>query len=397
MTPGYLGLFAGQAMQQEMTDGVVTAMSCANDVELVAQELARQLIHPHLGFVLFFCSAEYDLQSLGAALEQHFGGINLVGCTTAGEITTQGYGRGCVSAVGFDHRSFSIASGLIDEMERFSLIDAQQLVERLVKDCRTNELASIKGHSFALTLLDGLSSREEVVLGALSAALGSNPHFGGSAGDDNHLTHTHVYYGGQFHTGAAVVVLFNTWLDFEVFSTHHIEPCAEKLVVTRADSASRRVYELNAAPAAQEYAELIGVPLAELDHRVFAANPLAVRISEQYYVRSIQRVNEDLSLTFYCAVENGIVLTAMQPGPLLPNLEGVFDGLRERLGPLLLTIGCDCFLRRLEIEGHGGVEPVSAFLRSQPVIGFNTYGEQFNGMHINQTFTGVAIGRPGRG
>jgi hypothetical protein len=183
-------------MQQELTEGVVTAMSGARDVELVAQELARQLIHPHLGFVLFFCSAEYDLQGLGEALEQHFGGIILIGCTSAGEITPQGYGRGCVSAVGFDHRSFSIASGLIDEMERFSLIDAQQLVERLVGDCRNNELAPIKGHSFALTLLDGLSSREEVVLGALSAAFGSIPHFGGSAGDDNHLTHTHVYYGG---------------------------------------------------------------------------------------------------------------------------------------------------------------------------------------------------------
>ncbi len=384
-------------MQREQTEGVITATSSATDVELVAQELARQLIHPHLGFVLFFCSAAYDLQRLGEALDSYFGGINLIGCTSAGEITPNGYGRGCVSAVGFDHRSFSIASGLIDEMERFSLIDAQQLVERLVKDCRTNELASIKGHSFALTLLDGLSSREEVVLGALSAALGSIPHFGGSAGDDNHLTHTHVYYGGEFHTGAAVVVLFNTWLDFEVFSTHHIQPCAEKLVVTRADSASRRVYELNAAPAAQEYAELIGVPLEALNHRLFAAHPLAVRISEQYYVRSIQRVNEDLSLSFYCAVENGIVLTAMRPGPLLPNLEEVFAGLRERLGPLLLTIGCDCFLRRLEVEDQGGVEPVSAFLRNQPVIGFNTYGEQFNGMHINQTFTGVAIGRPGRG
>jgi len=383
-------------MQHSLTEGVVTATSCATDVEVVAQELARQLIHPHLGFVLFFCSAEYDLQGLGEALDQYFGGITLVGCTSAGEITPQGYGRGCVSAVGFDHRSFSIASALIDEMERFSLIDAQQLVERLVKDCRNNELASIKGHSFALTLLDGLSSREEVVLGALSAAFGSIPHFGGSAGDDNHLTHTHVYYGGQFRTGAAVVVLFNTWLDFEVFSTHHIQPCSEKLVVTRADSTSRRVYELNAEPAALEYAQLIGVPLEALDHRVFAAHPLAVRISEQYYVRSIQRVNEDLSLTFYCAVENGIVLTAMRPGPLLPNLEGVFEGLRQRLGPLLLTIGCDCFLRRMEIEGEGGVEPVSAFLRSQQVIGFNTYGEQFNGMHINQTFTGVAIGRPGR-
>ena len=150
------------------------------------------------------------------------------------------------------------------------------------------------------------------------------------------------------------------------------------------------------APATRrliEYAELIGVPLAQLDHRVFAANPLAVRISEQYYVRSIQRVNEDLSLTFYCAVENGIVLTAMAPGPLLPNLHNVFDGLHRRLGPLLLTIGCDCFLRRLELEAQGCLAQVGGFLREQRVMGFNTYGEQFNGMHINQTFTGVAIAR----
>lgn len=26
------------------------------------------------------------------------------------------------------------------------------------------------------------------------------------------------------------------------------------------------------------------------------------------------------------------------------------------------------------------------------MIGFGTYGEQFAGMHFNQTFTGVAIG-----
>ena len=177
-------------MQQAQTDGVVSAMSMATGAQEVAQELARQLLHPHLGFVLFFCSAEYDLQALGAALQQSFGGIRVVGCTSAGEITPEGYGRGCVTAIGFDHRHFSIAAELIDEMERFSLIDAQQMVERLVGDCRSNTLAPIKGNSFALTLLDGLSSREEMVLAALSAALGDIPHFGGSAGDDNYLTHT---------------------------------------------------------------------------------------------------------------------------------------------------------------------------------------------------------------
>ncbi|MCW3147856.1 FIST signal transduction protein [Stutzerimonas stutzeri] len=382
-------------MSEQQTEVIRTAMSEARLAETVAQDLARQLMHPHLGFVLFFCSAEYDLPALGDALQQYFGGVRLVGCTTAGEITAQGYSRSCVSAVGFDHRSFSIACELIDEMERFGLVEAQQLVERLGSDCRSNSLAPIKDHSFALTLLDGLSSREEVVLAALSAAFGSIPHFGGSAGDDNHLTDTHVYFGGKFHSGAAIVVLINTWLDFEVFTTHHILPRSEKLVVTRADSHSRRVYELNAEPAAEEYARLIGVNVADLDHRLFAAHPLAVRINEHYYVRAIQKVNEDLSLTFYCAVENGIVLTAMQPGPLMPNLESLFARLEQRLGPPLLTIGCDCFLRRLEIEANDASEPTSDFLRRQQVIGFNTYGEQFNGMHINQTFTGVAIGRPG--
>ena len=99
-------------MLEEPAEGVVTAMSLASEAEAVAQDLARQLIHPHLGFVLFFCSAEYDLEALGQALEQYFGGVRLVGCTSAGEITPLGYGRNCVSAVGFDHRNFSIASAL---------------------------------------------------------------------------------------------------------------------------------------------------------------------------------------------------------------------------------------------------------------------------------------------
>lgn len=381
-------------MEQE-AEVIRTAMSEARDVETVAQDLARQLIHPHLGFVLFFCSAEYDLPALADALQQYFGGVRLVGCTSAGEITSQGYGRSCITAIGFDHRNFSIACELIDEMDRFSLIDAQQLVERLGNVCRSNSLAPIKGHSFALTLLDGLSSREEIVLSALSAAFGSIPHFGGSAGDDNHLTDTYVYYDGEFRSGAAIVVLINTWMDFEVFTTHHMLPRSEKLVVTHADSNARRVYELNAEPAAEEYARLIGVSVKDLNHTLFAAHPLAVRINEHYYVRSIQKVNDDMSLTFYCAVENGIVLTAMRPGPLMPNLQSLFERLEHKLGSLLLTIGCDCFLRRLEVEGNGSAEQTSAFLQRHKVIGFNTYGEQFNGMHINQTFTGVAIGHPG--
>ena len=50
-------------------------------------------------------------------------------------------------------------------------------------------------------------------------------------------------------------------------------------------------------------------------------------------------------------------------------------------------------LRRMEIEALGLEAEASRLLRHHRVIGFNTYGEQHHGMHINQTFTGVVIGQ----
>jgi hypothetical protein len=36
-------------------------------------------------------------------------------------------------------------------------------------------------------------------------------------------------------------------------------------------------------------------------------------------------------------------------------------------------------------------------LQQHRVLGFSTYGEQLNSMHVNQTMTGVAIYPPGDG
>lgn len=373
---------------------VVTASVSVREPTQAAAELARQLSHKHLGCVLFFCSAEFDLERLGPAIQAAFPGARVYGCTSAGEITEQGYGRGCISALGFDARYFAIDCALIRELEHFTLQDAQQVIDGLLTTCREARLAPVKGNTFAITMLDGLSSREELVLATLNAALGTIPQFGGSAGDDERLADTHVFFDGQFHSRAATVMLVNTPLDFRVFSTHHMLEQAEKLVVTRACPETRTVFELNAEPAAEAYARTVGVPVEQLDRRVFALQPLGVRVGGNYFVRSIQRVNADGSLTFYCAVETGIVMTAMNPGSLLESVREQIEASERIVGKPLVTLACDCFLRRLEAELTGQLEAVSGFLREHRVVGFNTYGEQFNGMHINQTFTGVVIGRP---
>ncbi|SNY98810.1 nitric oxide-sensing protein NosP [Halomonas sp. hl-4] len=372
--------------------GTVVVASRSANAKQAVQALAEGLSHDHLGGIIFFCSAEYDLEGLAAALVSAFPTVPVSGCTTAGEITPQGYDRGSIVAIGFDRRVFALETALVDDLDRFALSDAQPLVDGLIERCRRQALAPVNEHSFALTLLDGLSSREEQVLATLDAALGRIPSFGGSAGDDNHLAHTHVYARGRFHSRAAVVVMINTCLPFEVFSTHHLMPLSHKLVVTEADRERRRVVELNGLPAARVYADLVGVEPYTLGPSVFARHPLAVQLGGQHYVRSIQRANADGSLSFYCAVENGIVLTAMQPAPLLDDLNNMLQGVTARLGQPSLMIGCDCFLRRMELEAVQHVEQASTLLRQSRVVGFNTYGEQHHGMHVNQTFTGVALG-----
>lgn len=77
---------------------------------------------------------------------------------------------------------------------------------------------------------------------------------------------------------------------------------------------------------------------------------------------------------------------------VVSNLARTFDGLRRRLGPLQIVLGCDCILRTLAEHDSATRARLSALLAANHVVGFNTYGEQFNAMHVNQTFTGIAIG-----
>ena len=55
-------------------------------------------------------------------------------------------------------------------------------------------------------------------------------------------------------------------------------------------------------------------------------------------------------------------------------------------------IGCDCIHRFHEADVKEQLDALSLLYRRFNVVGFNTYGEQRNGLHVNHSFTGIAIG-----
>ena len=65
-----------------------------------------------------------------------------------------------------------------------------------------------------------------------------------------------------------------------------------------------------------------------------------------------------------------------------------------RNGPTALILGFDCVLRRIALEQAGLGDSVGRIYREHRVAGFNTYGEQHGGLHVNQTFVGLAFLEP---
>ena len=97
-------------------------------------------------------------------------------------------------------------------------------------------------------------------------------------------------------------------------------------------------------------------------------------------------------MVFLCAIDEGIVLTIAGGHDIIENMQQTLDSVKSELGAIDLVIGCDCILRRIELENKALLEQMGEIMSKFNVIGFSTYGEQYDAMHINQTFTGVAIG-----
>ncbi|MDO9524029.1 MAG: FIST N-terminal domain-containing protein, partial [Gemmobacter sp.] len=248
-------------------------------------------------------------------------------------------------------------------------------------------------HEFAFLMVDGLSAKEDELTTAIAAGLGPVPLFGGSAADGTRFAQTFVIHDGRALRNAAVLAFVRTACPVRVFNLDHLLPTAIRMVVTQADPRRRIVHQINAEPAAQEYARLLGKDPGQLTPFTFAAHPVVVRIGGKHHVRAIRQVADNGDLVFYSAIDAGLVLTLAEPQDIVAHLEQELSILNTGEAPDAI-LACDCVLRRMEAQEKQLAGKVSDILRRHRVIGFSTYGEQLNAMHVNQTMTGVAFYRP---
>lgn len=375
--------------------GVVTRAAATGEGPSAVAQALWETLGEGAEALFFFASADHDLGAVGRALEGHYPDSHVFGCTTSGEVGPDGYGKGSVTAFALPRGHFSVAHEVIRPLSGLDIQEGRAIIQRLHDQIERRAVAAHPARTFAFLMVDGMSRREELLLSAVQGQLGGIPLFGGSAGDDLHFQNTAIFHDSLAHEDCALFAFINTDCPFHVFSAQHYDPTDRKMVITKADTDARTVTEINGAPAASEFARLIGLAREDLTINTFAVNPVMVKVGGDYYVRAIQLADKDESLRFFCAIDEGVVLTLARPRDIVEDLSLTMEVLRQRVGDPQVIIGCDCVFRKVEIDQNPETEPrIAALLKANRVVGFGTYGEQVSGMHMNQTFTGVAIGWP---
>jgi hypothetical protein len=363
---------------------------------------ASALVAEDAQLMLVFCSHTYDLDALLGAINRRSGGVPLIGCSTAGEIATNGPGDAGVVVTALGGPGFSVttaSSANASENLRAAGADVAQCV------------SGLNGHPHRVLVLltDGLAGdQQEIVRGAYGVIGASVPLVGGCAGDDLEMCSTYQLHDDRVLRNAVVGAALGSEQPLGIGVRHGWRRVGEPVLVTR--SANNRVHTLNDRPAVDVYFEHLDPPLdARRDPAAFTrfalTHPLGLSArSGEDHVRFVGEANfEDGSLGFIAEVPQGALAWFME-GDDASVLEATGAACADALAPLrgrppLGLIAFDCIARRGILGDAGIATEVSRVAESAggaPVSGFYTYGEIARthgqrGFH-NQTLVVLAVG-----
>jgi hypothetical protein len=361
---------------------------------VAAAEIASQILQQELKLIIFFASNIYDFTVLSKEMKKRFSGVELIGCTTAGELSNKGFTERSVVALGIAADNFTPVSTVVKDIHSTPMLYRKK-VESAFKEAGfdpADPACSQKG--FGIVLIDGLQGAEEKVLSVVNSVIKA-PDFqiiGGSAGDGLEFKNTYVCLNGDVYSDAAVVTFIKTNKKFYIHKEDIFCTTEKSMTVTKANIRERLVQQLDNKPAAQAYAEYLGIPKHELA-KYFTCNPLGRRIGSKIWTASPFQVMSDDSIKFYSQIFQGTLVDILCPEDVIKKAEDTVKAVKEKIPGVKAVIAVNCILRTLQFKEQNHCGRISAELSQLgQVVGFSSYGEQLCKMHLNQTLVLLALG-----
>ncbi len=341
--------------------------------------------------LIVFSSAKYDYSQLLAAVKAACRPKIIVGCSSAGEVTSLAQGEGAASAVALRSSEMQFHAGIGRGLRADRAAAAKQIVASFIGP---------QTHSYqfrsALVLTDALAGHADDLIEQINLfTAGTYQLFGGGAGDDAKFNRTHVFYGTEAVPDAAVAleILSNKPLGIGV--SHGWSPASAPMRVTEADG--MRLVSMNAVPAVeifQDHAEATGQKFDLADPLTFFLhNIIGMDTGDGYKLRVPLSVNSDGSVLCAADIPNGTTVCIMTATPDSSS-EAAESATQSALRQLKgnqpkVALFFDCVATRLRLGAKFGLEmgALESALGHTKFAGCNTYGQvaradgQFSGFH----------------
>ncbi len=382
----------------ESTSSLATKLGVSTDTntERAARSVLDQVSARTAALTFVFYAPDYDAQIVADILQEYTGERG-VGGSTAGELADCGFLSGAMVAFSISSDSARAAIRAIGNVDATSLVPFRSLTGDLAECLGLSPEELTPSRHVLLGLFDGLSSREEMIVPFFSRHASQIPLVGGSLGDGGRMERVTLVHDGQVHENAVAITLLEYNGPFKTVQHSHHSLTDQTFEVTAASNGGRTVEKLNGRPAAHAYADALGVSIMDLDERITGSHPLGHRFKGRPFPCSVMRVNDDHSLLLAYSVQVGEQLNLLEPGDLVESTEhairSALEAFEQEFGkPASSMLAFHCLGRFREATRNNQVDQLFAALHQLPILGLNTYGEQYGAMHMNHSLTALLFG-----
>jgi hypothetical protein len=325
-----------------------------------------------------FCSPGENLKALVKGVYETIGTPTLIGCTTDGEISTEGFSIGS-----------SVLGGIASDQIEFELA----LVEHISGDSEQagRDLATAFSDEVCYIQLfsDGITGNGSAILRSMAAGFKDTiPVAGGTSGDAGKFKATWQFQGDRVYSDAAVAIGFKGKFKLGTGVWSGWAPIGLPKRVTRAEG--NVLYELNGESALSVYERFLGRHAKRLPG-VGVEYPLGIigqfegpNGHDHLLLRATMSVNwEEQSIQFAGEIPEGamVYLTCGERASILDATEKAarlaIDDLGQDVEPAIVFF-YSCMARKtlLGLRTKEEIERVrTQFNPDVPIIGFYTYGE----------------------
>ncbi len=348
------------------------------------QEAFDKLGESSPNVVLVFSSVEYDQEKMLQGVRSVSRDAILVGCSTAGEITTEGPAK---------HHSVAVMALRGDGVSFFAgvgehIVDGPSEAGKAVADAVRGQAPAGKLDAFIMLPDVLVGNGADIVRGVLQGLGAHFPIVGGAAGDDFEFKKTYQYLNDKLYSGAVVGLGLSGSFKMGIGVKHGWVPVGSPKRVTK--SIGSVLHELDGAPAIKIYEDYFGADnLGELRSQTLAklaiTYPLGMQVegSDELLIRDPLTVDANGSITCAAEIPEGAEIRLMigsREEAIKVAKEAATLAVADLRGSIPKAVIIFNCIARSKLFGERSGEEIFAIQeavgRDTPLIGFYTYGEQ---------------------